>query len=89
MNNEVTTGDAETENSTAEEKTNISAEDFAIQRLGQPAPEPQEEETPEVEEEVADEIATEEEEGSEESDESTEDENPKLNQKSKFFLRLI
>jgi len=72
MNNEVTTGDAKTENSTAE-KTNITAEDFAIQRLGQPAPEPQEEETPEVEEEVADEIATEEEEGSEESDESTED----------------
>ena len=69
MNNEVTTGFAEPENSTAEEKTNISAEDFAIQRLGQPAPEPEEEETPEAEEEVADEIATEEEEGSEESDE--------------------
>jgi hypothetical protein len=65
MNNEVTTGVAEPENSTAEEKTNISAEDFAIQRLGQPAPEPEEEETPEAEEEVAD-----------ESDESTEDEEP-------------
>jgi hypothetical protein len=75
MNNEVTTGDAEPENSTAE-KTNITAEDFAIQRLGQPAPEPQEEETAEVEEEEANEIASEEEEGTEESDESTEDEAP-------------
>ena len=75
MNNEVTTGDAEPENSTAE-KTNITAEDFAIQRLGQPDPEPQEEETTEVEEEEADEIASEEEEGTEESDESTEDEAP-------------
>ena len=75
MNNEVTTGNAEPENSTAE-KTNITAEDFAIQRLGQPAPEPQEEETAEVEEEEANEIASEEEEGTEESDESTEDEAP-------------
>ena len=59
MNNEVTTGNAEPENSTAE-KTNITAQDFAIQRLGQPTPEPEEQEAPEVEEEVADEIATEE-----------------------------
>ena len=73
MNNEVTTGNAEPENSTAE-KTNITAEDFAIQRLGQPTPEPEEQEAPEVEEEVADEIATEEVEDTEESDESTEDE---------------
>mgnify|MGYP003665730681 FL=1 len=87
MNNEVTTGDAETENSTAE-KTNISAEDFAIQRLGQPAPEPQEEETPEVEEEVADEIATEEEEGSEESDESTEDEEPKAESEEQVLSQI-
>lgn len=71
MNNEVTTGNAEPENSTAE-KTNITAEDFAIQRLGQPTPEPEEQEAPEVEEEVADEIATEEVEDTEESDESTE-----------------
>ena len=88
MNNEVTTGDAETENSTAEEKTNISAEDFAIQRLGQPAPKPQEEETPEVEEEVADEIATEEEEGSEESDESTEDEEPKAESEEQVLSQI-
>ena len=73
MNNEVTTGNAEPENSTAE-KTNITAEDFAIQRLGQPTPEPEEQEAPEVEEEVADEIATEEVEDTEESDESTENE---------------
>lgn len=73
MNNEVTTGNAEPENSTAE-KTNITAEDFAIQRLGQPTPEPEEQEAPEVEEEVADEIATEEVEDTEESGESTEDE---------------
>jgi len=87
MNNEVTTGDAETENSTAE-KTNITAEDFAIQRLGQPAPEPQEEETPEVEEEVADEIATEAEEGSEESDESTEDEEPKAESEEQVLSQI-
>ena len=73
MNNEVTTGNAEPENSTAE-KTNITAEYFAIQRLGQPTHEPEEQEAPEVEEEVADEIATEEVEDTEESDESTEDE---------------
>jgi len=75
MNNEVTTGIAEPENTTVE-KTNITAEDFAIQRLGQPTPQPEEQEAPEVEEEVADEIATEEVEGVEESDESTEDETP-------------
>lgn len=87
MNNEVTTGDAETENSTAE-KTNITAEDFAIQRLGQPAPEPQEEETPEVEEEVADEIATEEEEGYEESDESTDNEEPKSESEEQVLSQI-
>jgi hypothetical protein len=75
MNKEVTAGNAEPENNTAE-KTNITAEDFAIQRLGQPSPEPEEQSAPEVEEEVADEIATEEVEGVEESDESTEDETP-------------
>jgi len=75
MNKEVTTGIAEPENTTVE-KTNITAEDFAIQRLGQPTPQPEEQEAPEVEEEVADEIATEEVEGVEESDESTEDETP-------------
>jgi len=87
MNNEVTTGDAETENSTAE-KTNISAEDFAIQRLGQPAPEPQEEETTGIEEEVADEIATEEEEGSEESDESTEDDEPESESEEQVLSQI-
>ncbi len=87
MNNEVTTGDAEPENSTAE-KTNITAEDFAIQRLGQPAPEPQEEETPEVEEEVADEIATEEEEGSEESDESTDNEEPEAESEEQVLSQI-
>ncbi len=75
MNNEVTTGIAEPENTTVE-KTNITAEDFAIQRLGQPSPAPEEQSAPEVEEEVADEIASEEVEGVEESDESTEDETP-------------
>lgn len=74
MNNEVTTGVAEPENSTAEEKTNISAEDFAIQRLGQPAPEPTEDETSEVKEEEANEIATEEEQDLEDSNESIENE---------------
>jgi len=88
MNNEVTTGDAEPENSTAEEKTNISAEDFAIQRLGQPAPEPEEEETSEVEEEEADEIATEEDEGSEESDESTEDEEPEAESEEQVLSQI-
>ena len=87
MNNEVTTGDAETENSTAE-KTNITAEDFAIQRLGQPAPESEEEETPEVEEEVADEIATEAEEGFQESDESTEDEEPKAESEEQVLSQI-
>tara|TARA_R110000823_G_scaffold53390_1_gene131565 strand:- start:73 stop:1161 length:1089 start_codon:yes stop_codon:yes gene_type:complete len=75
MNNEVTTGIAEPENTTVEKK-NITAEDFAVQRLGQPTPQPEEQEAPEVEEEVANEIATEEVEGVEESDESTEDETP-------------
>lgn len=88
MNNEVTTGDAETENSTAEEKTNISAEDFAIQRLGPPAPEPEEEETSEVEEEETDEIATEEEEGTEESDESTEDEEPEAESEEQVLSQI-
>lgn len=88
MNNEVTTGYAEPENSTAEEKTNISAEDFAIQRLGQPAPEPEEEETPEVEEEVADEIATEEEEGTEELDESSEDEEPEAESEEQVLSQI-
>lgn len=87
MNNEVTTGYAEPENSTAE-KTNISAEDFAIQRLGQPAPEPEEEETLEVEEEVADEIATEEEEGYEESDESTDNEEPKSKSEEQVLSQI-
>jgi len=87
MNNEVTTGDAETENSTAE-KTNITAEDFAIQRFGQPAPEPQEEETTGIEEEVADEIATEKEEGSEESDESTEDDEPESESEEQVLSQI-
>ena len=88
MNNEVTTGVAEPENSTAEEKTNITAEDFAIQRLGQPAPEPEEEETSEVEEEEANEIATEEEEGTEESDESTEDEGPEAESEEQVLSQI-
>ena len=75
MNNEVTTGIAEPENTTVEKK-NITAEDFAVQRLGQTTPQPEEQEAPEVEEEVADEIATEDVEGVEESDESTENETP-------------
>ena len=56
MNTEVTTGIAEPDNTTVE-KTNITAEDFAIQRLGQSTPQPEEQEAPEVEEEVTDEIA--------------------------------
>ena len=75
MNTEVTTGIAEPENTTVE-KTNITAEDFAIQRLGQPTPQPEEQEAPEVEEEVTDEIANEEAEEVEESVEDTEDETP-------------
>ena len=75
MNTEVTTGIAEPEDTTAE-KTNITAEDFAIQRLGQPTPQPEEQEAPEVEEEVTDEIANEEAEEVEESVEDTEDETP-------------
>ena len=59
MNTEVTTGIAEPDNTTVE-KTNITAEDFAIQRLGQPTPQPEEQEAPGVEEEVTDEIANEE-----------------------------
>ena len=73
MNTEVTTGIAEPEDTTAE-KTNITAEDFAIQRLGQPTPQPEEQEAPEVEEEVTDEIAEEEAEEVEEAVEDTEDE---------------
>lgn len=73
MNTEVTTGIAEPDNTTVE-KTNITAEDFAIQRLGQPTPQPEEQEAPEVEEEVTDEIANEEAEEVEESVEDTEDE---------------
>ena len=75
MNTEVTTGIAEPEDTTAE-KTNITAEDFAIQRLGQPTPQPEEQEAPEVEEEVTDEIANEEAEEVEEAVEDTEDETP-------------
>jgi len=75
MNTEVTTGIAEPEDTTAE-KTNITAEDFAIQRLGQPTPQPEEQEAPEVEEEVTDEIAEEEAEEVEEAVEDTEDETP-------------
>jgi hypothetical protein len=75
MNTEVTTGIAEPDNTTVE-KTNITAEDFAIQRLGQPTPQPEEQEAPEVEEEVTDEIANEEAEEVEESVEDTEDETP-------------
>ena len=75
MNTEVTTGIAEPEDTTAE-KTNITAEDFAIQRLGQPTPQPEEQEDPEVEEEVTDEIAEEEAEEVEEAVEDTEDETP-------------
>ena len=75
MNTEVTTGIAEPDNTTVE-KTNITAEDFAIQRLGQPTPQPEEQEAPEVEEEVTDEIANEEVEEVEESVEDTEDETP-------------
>ena len=87
MNNEVTTGIAEPENTTVE-KTNITAEDFAIQRLGQPTPQPEEQEAPEVEEEVADEIATEEVEGVEESDESTEDETPEAETEEQVLSQI-
>ena len=75
MNKEVTTGIAAPENTTVE-KTNITAEDFAIQRLGQPTPQPEEHSAPEVEEEVTDEIANEEAEEVEESVEDIEDETP-------------
>jgi len=75
MNTEVTTGIAEPDNTTVE-KTNITAEDFAIQRLGQPTPQPEEQSAPEVEEEVTDEIANEEAEEVEGSVEDTEDETP-------------
>ena len=75
MNTEVTTGIAEPDNTTVE-KTNITAEDFAIQRLGQPTPQPEEQEAPGVEEEVTDEIANEEAEEVEEAVEYTEDETP-------------
>lgn len=87
MNKEVTTGIAEPENTTVE-KTNITAEDFAIQRLGQPTPQPEEQEAPEVEEEVADEIATEEVEGVEESDESTEDETPEAETEEQVLSQI-
>ena len=87
MNNEVTTGIAEPENTTVD-KTNITAEDFAIQRLGQPTPQPEEQEAPEVEEEVADEIATEEVEGVEESDESTEDETPEAETEEQVLSQI-
>ena len=87
MNTEVTTGIAEPENTTVE-KTNITAEDFAIQRLGQPTPQPEEQEAPEVEEEVADEIATEEVEGVEESDESTEDETPEAETEEQVLSQI-
>ena len=87
MNKEVTTGIAEPENTTVE-KTNITAEDFAIQRLGQPTPQPEEQEAPEVEEEVTDEIATEEVEGVEESDESTEDETPEAETEEQVLSQI-
>ena len=87
MNKEVTTGIAAPENTTVE-KTNITAEDFAIQRLGQPTPQPEEQEAPEVEEEVADEIATEEVEGVEESDESTEDETPEAETEEQVLSQI-
>ena len=87
MNKEVTTGNAEPESNTAE-KTNITAEDFAVQRLGQPTPQPEEPEAPEVEEEVADEIATDEVEGLEESDESTEDETPEAESEEQVLSQI-
>ena len=87
MNKEVTTGIAEPENTTVEKK-NITAEDFAVQRLGQPTPQPEEQEAPEVEEEVADEIATEEVEGVEESDESTEDETPEAETEEQVLSQI-
>ena len=87
MNKEVTTGIAEPENTTVEKK-NITAEDFAVQRLGQPTPQPEEQEAPEVEEEVADEIAIEEVEGVEESDESTEDETPEAETEEQVLSQI-
>ena len=87
MNKEVTTGIAEPENTTVEKK-NITAEDFAVQRLGQPTPQPEEQEAPEVEEEVANEIATEEVEGVEESDESTEDETPEAETEEQVLSQI-
>ena len=70
MNTEVTTGIAAPETNTVE-KTNISAEDFAIQRLGQSTPQPVEQIAQGFEEETADEIAPEEVEEFEGSDESS------------------
>lgn len=72
MNTEVTTGIAAPETNTVE-KTNISAADFAIQRLGQSTPQPVEQIAQGVEEETADEIAPEEVEEFEESDESSDE----------------
>lgn len=73
MNNEVTTGVAEPDNSTAE-KSNMSMEEYAIQRLGQPKPTEREPATPELEEEEPEEIASDEELPEESEDESTEEE---------------
>ena len=73
MNTEVTTGIAAPETNTVE-KTNISAADFAIQRLGQSTPQPVEQIAQGVGEETANEIAPEEVEEFEESDESYDEE---------------